>query len=167
MTTSLKQLCAVAVIVVVCFATWIVVDSLHSIKNGSQIFSKVVAIRNAVPSNASDLRMQSSSASWISGCSEIPGSRSGWTTDQASVMFIDTSSRATVTREIDDALKRQGWQRHDSKPNPSAGRLPHWTLDVKSAHVVQAWAFPVGPGTHHWYFSARWNPPGPRGQGCP
>jgi hypothetical protein len=82
-------------------------------------------------------------------------------------MFIDTDSRATVIRKIDHALERQGWQRHDSKPSPSAGRLPHWTLDVRSAHVVQAWAFPVGPGTHHWYFSASWNPPGLRGQSCP
>jgi hypothetical protein len=82
-------------------------------------------------------------------------------------MFFDTSNRVTVIAKIDRALRSQGWQRHDSKPRPSDGRLPHWTLDVKSAHVVQAWAFPVGPGTHHWYFSASWNPPGPRGQGCP
>jgi len=167
MTKSMKELCAVALIVIVGFATWIVVNSAHSIANGSEIFSKVVAIRNAVPANATDLRTQSSAASWVSGCAEIPGSRSGWTTDQVSVMFIDTGPRATVIREIDDTLKRQGWQRHDSKPRPSAGRLPHWTLDVTSAHVVQAWAFPTGPGTHHWYFSASWNPPGPRGQGCP
>jgi len=163
----MKRLCAVALIVLVCLVAWIVVRSAHSIANGSQVFSKVVAIRNAVPSNASDLRMQSTAASWVTGCAESPGPRSGWTTDQVSVTFIDVSPRATVINKIDDALKRQGWQRHDSKPNPSAGRLPHWTPDVKSAHVVQAWAFPVGPGTHHWYFSASWKPPGPGGQGCP
>ena len=167
MTMSSKRLCAVAMVVLVCFATWIVVRSAHSIANGSQIFSKVVAIRNAVPSNATELQVQSSAASWVAGCAEIPGSHSGWTTDQVSVMFIDTGPRTTVIKKIDDALKRQGWQRHDSKPSPSAGRLPHWTLNVMSAHVVQAWAFPVGHGTHHWYFSASWDPPGPKGQGCP
>ena len=167
MTKPLKQFYAVSLIILVCFIAWFVVGSDHSIANGSQIFSRVLAIRNAVPSNASDVRTQSSVASWVTGCAGIPGSRPGWTTDQASVMFIDASSRATVTESIDDALKRQGWQRHDSKPNPSAGRLPHWTLDVTSAHVVQAWAFPVGPGTYHWSFSASWSPPGPRGQGCP
>jgi hypothetical protein len=164
---SSKRLCAVAMVVLVCFATWIVVRSAHSIAHGSQIFSKVVAIRNAVPSNATELQVQSSAASWVAGCAEIPGSHSGWTTDQVSVMFIDTGPRTTVIKKIDDALKRQGWQRHDSKPSPSAGRLPHWTLNVMSAHVVQAWAFPVGHGTHHWYFSASWDPPGPKGQGCP
>jgi hypothetical protein len=166
-TKLMKRLCALALIVLVCFAAWILGRSNHSIADGSQIFSKVVAIRDAVPSNASDLQVQSSAASWVSSCAEIPGSRAGWTTDQVSVKFIDTSPRATVIAEIDGALKRRSWQRHDAKPRPSEGRLPHWTLDVKSAHVVQAWAFPVGPGTHHWYFSASWNPPGPRGQGCP
>jgi hypothetical protein len=167
MSGLMKRLCAVGLVVLVSLAAWILSRPAHSIANGSQIFSRVVAIRDAVPSNASDLQVQSSAASWVSGCTEIPGSRSGWTTDQASVMFFDASSRAAVTAKIDRVLRSQGWQRHDSKPRPSDGRLPHWTLDVYSAHVVQAWAFPIGPGTHHWYFSASWNPPGPKGQGCP
>jgi hypothetical protein len=163
----MKRLCAVALIVVVGIGAWILDRSSHSITNGSEIFAKAMAIRDAVPFNAYDIHVQSSAASWVSGCNEIPGARSGWTTDQVSVMFIDRNTRATVIAKIDGVLKSQGWQRHDSKPRPSEGRLPHWTLAVNSAHVIQAWAFPAGPGTHHWYFSASWNPPGPRGQGCP
>ena len=167
MTKIMKRLCAVALIVLVCFTAWIVVRSAHSIANGSRIFSEVIAIRNAVPANATNLRTESSEASWVAGCSEVPGSRSGWTTDHVSVTFVDASSRATVIEKIDGVLRRQGWQRHDSKPSPSAGRLPHWTLNVMSAHVVQAWAFLVGPRTHHWYFNASWEPSGPIGQPCP
>jgi hypothetical protein len=83
------------------------------------------------------------------------------------VSFTDSNSRTTIIGLIDSTLEKEGWQRHDSSPGPGQDRIPHWTLDVKSNHLVNAWTFPVGPGTLHWYFSASWNPPGPKGQGCP
>lgn len=163
----MKRLCAIGVVALICYAAWIFFSFGHSIANGSQIFTKVSEIRDAVPSTASNVQVQSSAASWISGCTEIPGSRDGWTTDRVSVSFTDFRSRASVIGKIDGTLQKEGWQRHDSAPGPGQGRIPHWILDVKSAHLIQAWAFPVGPGTHHWYFTASWRPPGPTGQGCP
>ncbi|MGC1418866.1 MAG: hypothetical protein WA786_01935 [Acidimicrobiales bacterium] len=146
---------------------WFLFDSQHSIVNGGEIFVKVQAIRSAVPVDATDVRVRSTPASWIGGCPEIPGSRSGWTSDYVAVEFLDGQTRSEVVRQISHALARAGWLRHDESPGPHRGRLAHWTLNVQSAHLVQAWAFPVGPGGHHWYFSAAWRPPGPMGQGCP
>jgi hypothetical protein len=139
----------------------------HSIANGSQIFAQVSSVRAAIPHNASNVNVQSSTASWITGCSGIPGSRDGWTSDRVSVNFFDLSPRKIVVRQIARSLERMGWQRRDSSPGPGQGAIAHWTLNVRSAHVAQAWAFPVGPGTHHWAFTSSWNPPGPSGQGCP
>jgi hypothetical protein len=84
-----------------------------------------------------------------------------------SISFIDGNSRTSVVDIIARSLTSQGWQRHDSSPGPHGGKLPHWTLDVNSARDAQAWAFPVGPGIHHWEFTAIWRPPGPVGEGCP
>ena len=163
-----KRLSVVGALVLIGFCAWILFGFAgHSIANGSQIFAKISAIRAAVPSNASNVQVQSAAAQWITGCSVIPGSRDGWTTDRVSVSFTDSNSRTTIIGKIDGTLREDGWQRHDSSPGLGQGRVPHWTLNVKSNQLVQAWAFPVGPGTLHWYFSANWNPPGPQGQGCP
>ena len=164
---SPKRILLVCVLALICYGAWIFFGFGHSIANGSQIFAQVSGVRTAIPLNASNVNVQSSAASWITGCSEIPGSRDGWTSDQVSVNFIDLSPRKTVVRQIARSLKRMGWQRHDSLPGPGQGAIAHWTLDVRSAHVAQAWAFPVGAGTHHWYFRSSWKPPGPSGQGCP
>jgi hypothetical protein len=162
-----KPLSVLGAVVLIGYFTWNLLGVGHSIANGSQIFDKVSGIRAAVPSSASNVQEQSSAAEWISGCSAIPGSRSGWTTDQVSVSFTDFNSRTSVIKMMDNTLERKGWQRHDSSTGPGQGPITHWTLDVKSKHLIQAWAFPVGPGTLHWFFSASWNPPGPQGQGCP
>jgi len=139
----------------------------HSIANGDLIFAKVSSIRAVIPTNAINITSQTSRASWISGCSEFPGSRDGWTTDNVSVEFIDTRPKWTVIAALSKALAKEGWRRHDESPGLHQGKIPHWTLNVKTNNLVQAWAFPVGPGTEHWYLSASWIPPGPRGQGCP
>ena len=155
------------VLALIGYGAWNLLGFGHSIANGSQIFAQVSGVRTAIPVNASNVNVQSSTASWIAGCSGIPGSRDGWTSDRVSISFTDLSPRNTVVRYIARSLKQMGWQRHDSSPGRGTGAIAHWTLDVRSAHVAQAWAFPVGPGTHHWYFSSSWRPPGPSGQGCP
>lgn len=165
--TFRRRLLAALILLPIGFGTWISIGSNHSIANGRQIYEEVSAIRGAVPVGATDIHVESTAASWIGGCSIIPGSRSGWTTDQISINFVDSESRNLVVGAIARSLTLQGWQRHDSVPGPHRGKIPHWTLNVRSAHAVQAWAFPVGPGTHRWYFSASWRPPGPIGQGCP
>jgi hypothetical protein len=162
-----RRLLLALVAVPIAAAAWFALGFEHSIANGGEIFGQVSDIRNAVPLGATKMHIQSSEASWIAGCSEVPGSRSGWTTDQISISFVDSNARRDVVDDIARALTSQGWRRHDSSPGPHRGKLPHWTLDVNSAHDAQAWAFPVGPGTHHWAFTASWRPPGPVGQGCP
>jgi hypothetical protein len=139
----------------------------HSIPNGDLIFAEVSSIRAAVPKSAVNIQTASSPASWISGCSQIPGSRDGWTTDQVSVDFTDTRPKWTVVAALSGALAKKGWRRHDASPGLHQGKIPHWTLNVRTNNLVQAWAFPVGPGTEHWALTASWIPPGPRGQGCP
>lgn len=164
---SPKRILLVAVLAFIGYSAWVFFGFGHSIANGSQIFSRVSGIREAIPFKATNVSVQSSPASWITGCSAIPGSRDGWTSDRASVSFIDLNSRKTVVEHIAHSLQRMGWQRHDSSPGPGQGAIAHWTLDVWSTHVAQAWAFPVPAGTHHWYLTSSWKPPGPRGQGCP
>ena len=167
MLKAVKRLAVLGVLVLFGLIAWNLFGFGHSIVNGSQIFAEVSEIRAGVPPNASHVQAQSSGAVWISGCSEIPGSRDGWTTDQVSVSFTDSDSRTTIIQSIDRALKKGGWRRHDASPGAGSGLIPHWTLDVKLGHLVQAWAFPVGPSTRHWYVSSSWSPPGPYGQGCP
>ena len=164
---SPKKIFLIFVLALISYGAWVFFGFDHSIANGSQIFAQVSSIRAAVPLTASNVNVQSSAASWITGCSEITGSRDGWTSDRVSVNFIDLSPRKTVIRQISRSLKRIGWRRHDSSPGAGKGAIAHWTLDVKSAHVAQAWAFPTGVGTNQWYFSSSWKPPGPSGQGCP
>ena len=163
-TKSIVAACALALIG---YGTWIGFGVKHSIANGGQIFAHVSAIGSAIPGDATNVITRSSSATWITGCSEIHGARSGWTTDYVSISFIDHNPRRIVIREIASSLRRMGWQRHDSSPGPRQGAIPHWTFNVRGAHVIQAWAFPVGAGTHHWFVSSSWRPPGPTGQGCP
>jgi hypothetical protein len=165
--TFRRRLLAGLLLIPLGFGAWIAFGFNHSIANGGQIFEEVSAARSAVPPAATKIRIESSAASWIGGCSEVPGSRSGWTTDQVSINFDDRQSRSDVVLAIARSLRSMGWQRHDLSAGPHRGKLPHWTLDVKSGHVAQAWAFPVGPGTERWHFSASWRPPGPVGQGCP
>jgi hypothetical protein len=165
--TFRRRLLASLVLLPIGFGIWIAFGLNHSIANGGQIYEEVSAIRNAVPKSATDIHNESSAASWIGGCSAVPGSKSGWTTDQISINFDDSETRNLVVSAIARSLKFLGWQRHDSAPGLHRGKIPHWTLDVKSAHFAQAWAFPVGPGTRHWYLSGSWRPPGPVGQGCP
>jgi hypothetical protein len=165
--TFKKRLLAAIVALPIGYGAWLAFGFDHSIANGGQIFEEVSTIRNAVPLSATKIHYESSEGSWIGGCSEVPGSRSGWTTDQVSINFVDSQPRSTVVQDIARSLRNMGWHRHDSWPGPHQGKLPHWNLDVKSVHAAQAWAFPVGSGTQHWYFSARWTPPGPIGQGCP
>ncbi len=149
------------------FGLWIALGFNHAIANGGQIDEEVTAIRSAVPTAATNVHVESSSASWISGCSSVPGSRSGWTTDRISISFNDREPRNLVVGAIARSLTSLGWRRDDESPGPHQGRIAHWTLNVKSDHLAQAWAFPVGPGTSHWYLSGSWRPPGPIGQGCP
>jgi hypothetical protein len=165
--TFRQRLLAALVILPLGFAAWIAFGFDHSIANGGQIFEEVADIRLAVPPGATTIHDHSVQASWISGCSSVPGSKSGWTSDHVSISFVDASSRSIVVSDIARSLMSMGWRRHDMSPGAHKGRLPHWTLDVKSTHAAQAWAFPVGPGTHHWAFTASWSPPGPLGQGCP
>jgi len=162
-----KRILLVCVLVLISFGAWIIFSTDHSIANGGEIFAQVSGIRAAIPLAASNINIQSSAASWVAGCSEIPGARDGWTSDRVSINFSDPNPRNTVVRQIARSLKRMGWKHHDSSPGPGKGALAHWTLDVKSARVAQAWAFPLGAGKHQWYFSASWKPPGPSGQGCP
>jgi hypothetical protein len=165
--TFRRRLLAGLLLIPIGFGAWIAFGFDHSIANGGQIFEEVANVRSAVPLAATNIRVQSSAASWIGGCSQVPGSRSGWTTDQVSINFVDRQSRSTVVSDVARSLASMGWKRRDASAGPHRGKLPHWTLDVKSDHVAQAWAFAVGPGTHHWHLSASWRPPGPLGQGCP
>jgi hypothetical protein len=162
-----KRLFAIVTLLALGVLAWNLLGHQHNIANGPQILSEVSDIRAAVPANASSVHASSSDASWVSGCSEVPGSRSGWTTDDVSISFTDLHAKPTVTAQIATALRKLGWQRLDSSPGPHQGRIAHWTLDVKSNHLAQAWAYPFGPGTHHWALTSSWSPPGPKGQGCP
>lgn len=164
--TFRRRLLAALILIPIGFGAWIAFGLNHSIANGGQIYEEVLTARSAVPHAATDIRIETSAASWIGGCSEVPGSTSGWTTDHMSINFNDKEPRSTVIRDIARSLKNIGWTRHDSSAGPHRGKLPHWTLDVKSGHDAQAWAFPVGRGTEHWYLSASWRPPGAVGQGC-
>jgi len=155
------------IIVPVGFVLWIAFGFNHAIANGGEIYQEVTAVRDAVPIGATNIRVETSSASWIDGCSSEPGSRSGWTTDRISITFDDRRTRQSVLEALARSLHSQGWRRHDAAPGSHQGKIPHWTLNVKSVHLAQAWAFPVGPGDQHWYLSGSWRPPGPVGQGCP
>jgi hypothetical protein len=163
----MTRLVVVLVVVAVGFGTWIFLGFDHSIPNGAEIAHEVLGIRGAVPKNALNVHEQSSSASWIRGCSQIPGAHSGWSTDEAGITFKDTDPHSVVVGSVSRSLRRAGYKRDDSMSNRHEGRTPHWTLDVQSAHLVQVWLFPVVRKTHEWYLSASWRPRGPVGQGCP
>ena len=162
-----RRLVGVGMLTIVGVVTWWALHPSHTIANGAALFQRITAIDTVAPTGSVGVHSTSTAATWIGGCSQIPGSRAGWTTDTASVMFTDTRSRTVVTSELDAHLRSLGWVRHDASPGPHQGRIAHWTLDVHSGHSAQAWAFPVGPGTSHWYVGASWTPPGPRGEGCP
>lgn len=162
-----KRLVVLLVVVAVGFGAWIFLGFDHSIPNGGVIANEVLGIRGAVPKNASDVHVQASSASWIRGCAQIPGAHSGWSTDETGITFKDSDPHSVVVGTVSRWLRRAGFARDDSRPNRHEGRTPHWTLDVHSVHLVQAWLFPVVRKTHEWYLSASWRPSGPVGDGCP
>ena len=164
---SPRRLGALGLVAAVTCAAWFALGFNHSIRDGSKIFSEVQGVRAAVPYGATQLSTRSTPAPWISGCSQIPGSRDGWGTDGVFITFTTSHSRAATTTVIDRALSRRGWRRHDATTGPGQGPVAHWTLNVHSAHRAQAWAYPLGPAAGHWVLSARWQPPGPVGQGCP
>ena len=76
------------------------------------------------------VQTRSATASWIDGCSEIPGTSDGWTTDEMSISFTDVRAKTTVSTEIDIVLRKLVWQRHDASPDPRHGRVAHRNLDV-------------------------------------
>ncbi len=164
---SLPRLGVLGLVTAVVCAGWFALGFNHSIRNGASIFSEVQDVTTAVPVDATQLAVRATPAPWIGGCSQIPGSRDGWGTDEVFITFTTPQSRTTTTTLIDRALRRRGWRRHDATTGPGQGRVDHWTLDVHSAHRAQAWAYPLGPDGRHWVLSATWQPPGPVGQGCP
>jgi hypothetical protein len=73
--------------------------------------------------------MRSSAASWIDGCSEIPGSSDGWSADEVLISFTDVRAKTTVSTEIDTVLRQLGWQRHYASPGPRHRRVAPCTFD--------------------------------------
>ena len=162
-----RKVVVAAVLVIAGYTLWNALGWGHSIVNGGEIYSRLTAVRAARPRSATAVRESSTAASWILGCPSIAGSRSGWTSDRVSVSFHDASPAATVIGEINRTLVRQGWRRRDVAPGSHQGKVPHWTLDVHNSGVAQAFAFATPASSQDWNLSAIWNPPGPRGQGCP
>ena len=149
------------------YIVWSALGGGHSITNGDVIYARVTAVQWATPRSATTVQTSENGASWIPGCSSIASSRSGWTTDYVGVNFQDSGPAATVIGEINRTLMLEGWRRRDVAPGSHQGKIPHWTLNVHSAGVAQAFAFATPDGSHSWHLSASWSPPGPRGQGCP
>jgi len=116
-----RRLFAIVTLLALGVLAWNLLGHQHNIANGSQIFAEVSAIRAAVPSNASNVQASSSDASWVSGCSEVPGSRSGWTTDEVSISFTDLRAKPTVTAQIATALRKLGC--NDLTPRPALTRV--------------------------------------------
>jgi hypothetical protein len=163
----LKFVAALVVVMALALWSWVYLGRNHSITNGAAIFAAVSGVRDVLPKDATHVVAQSASASWIRGCSQIPSAHSGWTSDEVRISFKDADPHSAVVATVSRGLLRGDWQRHDAAPNRGEGKTPHWTLDVHSAHVAQAWLFRVDRKTNEWYLSASWKPPGPQGDGCP
>jgi hypothetical protein len=134
---------------------------------GGKVLGTLKRIRLVVPLGASGVNIQSSDAAWLPACAEIPGSHAGWGDVAVTVRFTDTATSASVIANVDAVLHRGGWIRHDLRTSPSQGLIPHWTLKVPHDSRATAYAYPVPAGSHAWFITASWQPPGPVDEGCP
>ncbi len=162
-----RRVVVAAVLVAGGYTVWSALSGGHSIANGDVIYARLTAVQWATPRSATTVQTSLNGARWIPGCSSIANSRSGWTKDYVSVKLQVSVPAAAVISEIDRTLVLEGWQRRDVVLGSLQGKTPHWTLNVHSAGLAQAFAYATPAGSHSWYLSASWSPPGPRGQGCP
>jgi len=164
MSPRLRHFLAAALVAVLIYAA---LGLSHPVRNGAVIFAQVQSVQAAVPEGTTQVAVRATPARWIGGCPQIPGSHAGWGTDEVFITFTTSRSRASTIAAMTTALARRGWHRRDAASGPGQGTNAHWTLDVHSGHLAQAWAYPLGAATGHWALTASWRPPGPVGQGCP
>jgi hypothetical protein len=139
----------------------------HAADQTARTQRSVEAVSMAVPRNATGVTMGSSPVTWIEGCSTITGSRSGWTPAQTTLSFTDHDPGDAIVSAIDRSLRRAGWTRHDLVNTPGQGPVAAWLKSVGGARPAVAETFAAPAGSSNWVLSARWQPPGPVGQGCP
>jgi hypothetical protein len=106
-------------------------------------------------------------AVWQGACAGDSASDAGWSQDQVTLHFADNTPRATVTNDIDAALRRYGWHRKDTVLGSHQGPVAHWTLHQSSGSPSSAFAYPVPFTTPNWFITASWQPPGQAHRGCP
>jgi hypothetical protein len=122
-------------------------------------------VRAAVPSGATDVtKLQVQPSEWFDGggCPGGGGEQRGWGNEAVSTTFKDSAQRGTVIEEINGALARLGWKSHDLPDKPAG-----WMVKMPPGNVAYAFAFKVPAAGSVWFFSAEWQPPGPKGWGCP
>lgn len=125
-------------------------------------------VRGAVPGVATEFHWgYRTPARWETACPLIPRATSGWSPVSVSVDFVDRDAPATITAQLNAALSRHGWARHDEVVTVGQGRTAHWTLAVSGGRPASAFAYAVPAGSDHWTLSAGWRPPGPVGEPCP
>lgn len=136
---------------------------------GDQVF-KVLReqLIAAVPPGASTVHISATPVEWLQGCPGLPvRTQPGWGQAHISVGFTDLGNPITITTQIASALKRLGWQRHDTVPTPGQGKVAHWVRDMHKGKLASAFAYPVPAGSSSWGLNVTWQPPGPVGYGCP
>jgi hypothetical protein len=118
-------------------------------------------IKSAVPAGASDVSMQSYDATWMGACQSDPNSHAGWVEARVNVDFTDAAPVQAVKTEINAALVRLRWVRHDFVITRGQGPTAHWTRPIPFGRRADAFAFPVPAGSTSWVLTATWQPPGP------
>ena len=159
----------VVVIIVVAVGVFILLRREHPGGDpGGQVYASLKVIRGAVPADASGVEVvESADAQRLPACSYMPHSHAGWGEALVAVRFTDAASSGSVVAHISSVLERAHWDRHDTLPGVHVGAVPRWFLHVKSDSAAVAFAYPTPVGSHVWFITASWKPPGPVDQGCP
>jgi len=121
----------------------------------------------AMPPGLDNARLNAATPTgWVSGCPGFRASGAGWSQVYVSVDFADSRARGLVRSQINRALSRTGWVRHDERAGQDQGKLAHWFKDMSQGGVANIFAYP-SRGAGHWSMTAAWQPPGPVGRECP
>ena len=131
---------------------------------GGVVLRSLDRIKTAVPSAASTVRVHADGVQWVGVCGD-PGSKAGWLPAFVSITFTDGDPRATVVSQIDSVLRGLGWKRNDTT-TPQKGLIAHWARRERTGSAGSAFAYPIPAGSHNWFMTATWRPPGPAARTC-
>lgn len=84
----------------------------------------------------------------IDGCSDH--GRAGWEEASRHFGFDDTRPATQVVTEVDDALRRLGWKRHDTHPGAHQGLILGWVRPAPDHTEAVVRPYPLPTGSMTW-----------------